>query len=348
MKIVKQLALLIFIPLVLILFWILGSILTLSNSPLSIIEVSHSASIFTTFKTGEIHKGDVINASFKAKENNLGIVAVRFNTYIRINSDSLVFSIKQKGNKNWYYTGSYKVDQFQPNDFFTFGFPIINNSKDREYVFQLSSVKGKAGDAVALSSIEPVVLSKYQFTKQQLLANKIAIIEFAYKKIFYSFSDFAFAVSSLPFLLPIVFYMLSLWYRRQTLKNKRPLTLIYIFTLILVFCLFLLQLLPGSSTFIFLSSWIFLIILNKLDSSVSFFYALLFLLVTPFMLLLNQQTIAENYAVWTYYFLVIGTAQAIYELKRKPKGQISYTDIISSTIGEDRYDLISSKIRQKV
>jgi len=345
MKVIKYLLLWILVPALLVAFWIVAPILTISNSPLSVIAESYGKNIYKPFTDNEIHKGDVVNTAFRAGENKLGIVAVRFDTFGRINSDSLIFSIKEKGDTNWYYTGKYKVDQFQPNDFFTFGFPIIADSKGKDYIFQLHSVKGKEGDAIALSSIEPVMLSKYQFTKAQLLENKTALIAFAYKKIFYSFSDLGFAASSLPFLLPLLFYILSLFFHRQIFNKKYPL-LIYIFTIVLIIYLIFVQLLPGFSSLILLFIWICLIIFNKLESSVSFLYALLLLSITPIMLIFNQQYIAENYAIWVYYFLVIGTVQAIYELKRKPKDQLTYIDLIKKFIGERTYNLISSKLKR--
>jgi hypothetical protein len=54
----------------------------------------------------------------------------------------------------------------------------------------------------------------------------------------------------------------------------------------------------------------------RLPSQVSFGLGLLTLVLVPIFTLLGRTILAENYAVYAYYFLVIGVVQAVWELRR--------------------------------
>jgi len=137
----------------------------------------------------------------------LGIVAVRFNTYFRINSDSVKFRIKEQGSSKWYYENVYKVDQFQPNDYFTFGLPIISNSKGKTYDFEIESVKGVKYDAVAISKIQPIFITKYQYPKTLLLSNPKIFLVFIFQKALYFLTSPQLILSTLIFALPLFVYL---------------------------------------------------------------------------------------------------------------------------------------------
>ena len=208
----------ILIPFLLIALWIVLSILYNSYGAISVLTYANNSKDKIDLHLKEMHKGDAANGSFYAEDDNLGIVSVRFNTFRRINDDVVRFYIKQKGSNKWYYNNLYKVDQFQPDDFFTFGFPRIKNSKGKQYDFRIQSVNGSRGDAVAISSLEPTFVKKYQFTKSELLPNKKLLAEFFYKKFLNSFSSSSFIVSSLVYLYPIILYILWLFPIKPSLK----------------------------------------------------------------------------------------------------------------------------------
>ena len=63
----------------------------------------------------------------------------------------------------------------------------------------------------------------------------------------------------------------------------------------------------------------FLFLLLKLDSRVLIFFALLFLLSCPFWLFFENETRAEQMAIYAYYLLFIGTVLALVESKREGK-----------------------------
>ena len=153
---------------------------------LSIPEYSYSKDIYTTVKNTELLAGDKIQGEFLAQENNLGIVSVRFNTFNRINTDIIVFRIKEKNQKEWYYEQSYESSKFGGYPFFPFGFPIIEDSKGKSYMFVLESLKGELGKAVAITTEGSTIVAKHKFTKAELLLNKKDLIRLSLRKVFYS------------------------------------------------------------------------------------------------------------------------------------------------------------------
>lgn len=131
----------------------------------------------------ELLKGKKIEADFKAEYNNLGIVALKFSTYHRINDDYLQFSIKEKGKIDWYYSNKYKVDQFQNLKYFPFGFPEIKDSRGKIYEIKVESLNGREGNSVQVLTKKNSFVSKYNFSKKYLLENKREIPVFLLSKI---------------------------------------------------------------------------------------------------------------------------------------------------------------------
>lgn len=63
----------------------------------------------------------------------------------------------------------------------------------------------------------------------------------------------------------------------------------------------------------------FLVVFKKSDCRYAFAIALFFLVLCPLFLLVQRDTVAEKSAIFTYYFLVVGTIQEIINLVRLPK-----------------------------
>lgn len=58
-------------------------------------------------------------------------------------------------------------------------------------------------------------------------------------------------------------------------------------------------------------------ILEYIPSRILAIPALIFLSVTPFLLVLERKDRAEEFAIYAYYFLIMATIMGIYELKRE-------------------------------
>lgn len=171
-----------------------------SLSPSILLEVKNENNIFNE-SVEELLRGNKIKGEFKSTENNLGIILIRFNTFDRINSDKLFFRIKEEGDSKWYYEYQYKSNQFQNNQYFTFGFPKIDNSANKIYDFEVESEKGKSGDAISLSSRMPNLAVAYQFSTVDFRKDVKTLLRFSYKKFFY-------AITHLDFILGIKVYLL--------------------------------------------------------------------------------------------------------------------------------------------
>jgi len=331
------------VPVFLLLFWVLSTLLFTTDYSLSVLSSNYSSRNISNFNTDELLKNEKIVGEFRAKENNLGIVAVRFFNFNRISDDFVIFRLFDKGSNKLLYENKYKVDQFQPNQFFTFGFPIINDSENKNYKFEIISIDGREGNAIALSQLEPSFAAQYQYTKTDLLNNKLYIPTFFAKKIYYSFSDLNVVVSSLIFLLPLVLYLIFLIRRESILKRKSYLP-IYILLISVSIFIFFIEDVNRLSEVILIFLWIILAIFYKLESTVSFLIALVFLSTAPIFIIFNQEIRAENAAIWTYFFLVIGAFQMGYELWRKPKNLVSYDKFIKKILGIKKYDRIRGHI----
>jgi len=132
-------------------------------------------------------KGEKVIGEFISKYPNLGIVAVRFDTFYRINDDWLTFRFKEKGATGWSYQADYKTDQFQPKELFPFGFPLISDSNNKTYIFEIESQLGKKKEGeienfVAIDEKYPVFVSRHVFTKQEFMGNLKKFTYFLTKK----------------------------------------------------------------------------------------------------------------------------------------------------------------------
>lgn len=58
------------------------------------------------------------------------------------------------------------------------------------------------------------------------------------------------------------------------------------------------------------------IILRPVSSRIMAFPALFFLILTPFSLILKQGLLAENFAIYAYYFLILAVIMGIREVRR--------------------------------
>ncbi len=122
-----------------------------SKLPLSVLLEKKSIPEIS-YHRNELLSGQIVTGQFRAAQDNLGMVLIKFDTFNRINNDILVFRIRSADQKGWYYQADYLVDQFQDQSYFTFGFPIISDSKNVLYVWEVESKKGRVGDGVAVVS----------------------------------------------------------------------------------------------------------------------------------------------------------------------------------------------------
>lgn len=166
-------------------FLFLSLVYAYSRSNVTVIDSALQDNAITHKVFDEFTKGKRITGEFTPSQDYLGQFLIRFYTYNRINTDEVTFRIKEKGSSSWYYEHTYKTDQFLPDNLFTFGFPIIADSKGKDYVFEIESVNGTPDEAVTLSRIVPLAALSFQYPKALIIKNPSVALEFIKSKIIY-------------------------------------------------------------------------------------------------------------------------------------------------------------------
>jgi len=131
----------------------------------------------------ELFARNKISENFRAKIDDLGTIAIPFNAHNKSVSDEIIFRLKKTGENDWYIQSLYNANQFQTNVPFPFGFPTIKNSKNVLYTFEIESLDGRPGNSVSLSNTNNYFLTKYIFSKFELIHNPSKLIEFIIAKI---------------------------------------------------------------------------------------------------------------------------------------------------------------------
>ncbi|MGA2911286.1 MAG: glycosyltransferase family 87 protein [Candidatus Levyibacteriota bacterium] len=126
---------------------------------------------------------EVIEGNFIARTDNLGTIAIPFDTHNKSINDKVIFRLKETGQKEWYFQSIYNTSQFQNDIPFPFGFPIITNSKDKAYTFQIESLTGKYNNSISLNKTNGYFFSKYQYSKAELINNPSRLVQFLTIKI---------------------------------------------------------------------------------------------------------------------------------------------------------------------
>ena len=263
---------------------------------------------------GLLIKGDKVVGIFTAQSDNLGGLSLRFDNHNKMSTDSIVFRIKEISSPSWFYENVYKVDQFQPKELFPFGFPLINNSRDKHYVFEIESARGTESDAISISPIYPMFKSKYQFFRSDLVKPSV-LFDFVKLKVISIFTDIQFILILLTYLTPFFIFLVFIY-----MKNKRfyiilPLFMMTIVTLHLIFKTNVGFLVPEIIVF----CWIEIVLLFKISSYFGALFVLFFTLLTAVFTCLNQLDLSQNAGSWVFIFLGITIIQGIIELNMKPR-----------------------------
>ncbi len=266
--------------------------------------------------SGELVKGNKVWGTFRSKFTNLGIVSLRFYNQDRDSKDTLLFRLREIGQERWYYEAKYETDQFLPHKHFPFGFPVIANSNDRNYEFQIESLRGATGSGILVDyQTLSVFIAKSFYPKADLLSDRRLLTYFLTNKISNIFGDTEIRLNIFFFFLPLLLYLVFLL--------TEGLSYQYLTLFALSFSFYDVFWLTKSYDFLYISLLLFwgLIIRRfRFESRIAAVFALSFLVMTPIMFTFGQQALAEKTAVWAYLFLCITVVQQIYETKHQTVG----------------------------
>lgn len=174
--------------------------------------------IETIDNSRELLANKKISENFLARENNLGIIAVPFNTNNKSINDKIVFRIKEQNKKNWFFQSTYNANQIQNNIPFPFGFPIIKNSKNVSYTFEIESLNGTPDDSLSISKASPYFLSKYKFSRPELIKNPRELSHFLLLKTVERVGQLSVAeiiFTLIFFLLPFITYLVVIFLEKK-------------------------------------------------------------------------------------------------------------------------------------
>lgn len=305
----------IIIPILLFVLWLSLSLFYSSYKSFTVLQYNHNQDKNDNFPIGKILKNQKIIGEFTGKENNLGIVSIRLDNTPRIpfdEEDVLLFRIKEKGQKQWYYENKYRSGLMIGNLYFPFGFNKISDSYGKIYRFELISLNGNYRNAITIKAKDPIFVSKYKFSKNEiLLGGSQSVLFFSFKKVFTFFSNFDTLISSLIFLLPLLIYLIWLTAIYE-FKIANKLFAVIVISLILADIIWIEKILSGL-LFGLTGLWILAIYKNKFSSKESFLFSFIMIFLA---IVLNYFNFFENInkiSTFAYMLLIIGCLQMILE-----------------------------------
>lgn len=302
-KRIEKLLKFIVLPLVLLLFWLAASLL-FNN------KVSFSVLLYKENKAEVKIADNKVVGVFKARDNNLGLVMLRFNAFVKNSTDTLTFRIKEKDKEKWYSSNGYRAGLITNNELFPLGFPKISDSKDKTYQFELLS----ENNIVTIDRFG--FYTGYEFSRGGISSSKPELVNFLFKKTISSFTDVDFLIASTKYMFPLVAYtfILFIFYLGKKIKRTSHLTIGFLLLLIALDVLWLEDFYIGVPLLI-ISLWVIALFKLKLESRLNFQVAFVLILLWVVLVLFKVDAFQDKINIWTYVFLVIGGVHAFLEEK---------------------------------
>lgn len=325
------------IPFILLTFWFLLSLILITEKSFSVLQYQHDNNGNNTFSEKRLLKGEKIKGEFTASEDNLGIISVRFGNVPQVsfnNQSRILFKIKEKTATSWFYTNTYRSGLIRPNRFTTLGFIPIQNSRDKVYTFEITSLNGNSKNAIQVSSRNPVYLSMYKFTKDDIFKNKESMWKFSANMVYAFFANIDVLIESSIFLLPFIFYMTwigivhdQVRFRDKNGKHIIPLILsrlykkrkkIFTYLVILGICAdVLLFQIPVAGIIIGLSGlWVFVVYVNNYQVNKTFIFAFILISLAVIATYFKFPLSIDIVTTYAYIFIIIGLMQILVAYKK--------------------------------
>ena len=141
-----------------------------------------------------------------------------------------VFRIKEKQNVDWYHTSNIDTIQYNIKPLYTFGLPVIKDSKNKTYQFEVRILDYVPGDPTPeLSKQMPIITSQYIFPWKVLFSDKDVLFDFLLQKISYQLQNAYSPWVILAYFLPLAVYLFYVSFFRKKYSfaiHIEPITLI--------------------------------------------------------------------------------------------------------------------------
>lgn len=269
-------------------------------------------------KYGEIQKGDMIIGKFVSPHPNLGTVSVRFNNNNRDSKDTLIFRLREADANEWIYQAQYNTDQFKPGELFPFGFPLLKQSANKIYIFELESLKGATGSGIFLDRQTPSFAAVSFFNKSELFQDYRSTLTFLINKIINVFGTSGGIRFGLVYFSPLILYFAYVFSKKVSYQ--------FLPAVVLVFILLDLFFLAKSYDYYLISVgmlWLLATVRFKFDFRISGLAAMVLLMLVPAFDISGWKMLAEKAANWSYLFLALAVLFQIYQYKYPSKKYFS-------------------------
>jgi len=168
-----------------------------------ITSLSHVTSLPKTQQQNRILPSSPYRGQFTAANDRLGIVRILVSTEGRINTNTLVFRLRELGSETWLVENTYVTDRFIDGEKYPFGFPIISNSKGKIYEYEFSTNDGSEENTILIVPGNYSLLTEYIYSKSLILTDKQTTFWFLKEKGKEMFSSIPHAGYWMMCLLPV-------------------------------------------------------------------------------------------------------------------------------------------------
>ena len=275
----------------------------------------HDMRFFTVL---ELHKDQTWVGQVKAQYPNLGALVVHF---VRPDTreGKFTFTLREEGKKDAVYQATHTLYNIYLLPTFPFGFPPMANSQGKTYRVSIDTPSlriQRGGTTYELM---------YPFNRGDLLHGR-QLVQFVVGKLVQYGSDIVASGHILFYLAPTLIYLLFVgaylvmgkYIEESTLfKHIKDLVrpTVVLFACILLADVLLITKPTGDGTIVLLCMvWVLLVVAHRYTSQKSFVGALLFLTLTPLLLVSNMEPVAEKAATWAYILVILGTVQTLIEV----------------------------------
>lgn len=152
-------------------------------------------------------KGQIMSGTFTAENNYFGIIETPIEPQQYKSRATLQLRIREQSQPNWYYQGDYDTSWITETIKFQFGFPIIINSKDKTYYFEIESLQDVESEAIRFNNLQQNLILKYQYPVHDLKNNPKTLVHFLIGKTNSALQDINLLTSIFTNFLPLIFFL---------------------------------------------------------------------------------------------------------------------------------------------
>lgn len=253
--------------------------------------------------------------NFFSPEDHLGAVIIPFDNNLRFPKGNLTFKIKEAGSDKWYYSVVIDMQQFVGLPRYPFGFLPIKNSQSKTFEIELGIKEHESSNHFIFDLRNQSLSTYYQYDKSTLIKDKDTLIQFLFKKYYYSLLHNNLKLVVPIFGLPLFIFLLGL------VKNNAPLysfftnPILITFGFLIIIIMTSIMFSPVSDLVILLVTigWLIYNYNFKVKSIFSFSVSVILQLLNIYLTYFLKYNLIENISIWSFAFLVVGLIQTIYQ-----------------------------------